>query len=194
MDLSNQKLSRMKTAIVNFFIICIIFISCNRQTLKFFFDGVDVENDKNETTSDVSINEKSENESNPVTGDSIRVEAYLSIHPAYKKKSCVECHNADYSHRLSQKQPDLCYRCHKKFQDSYNFLHGPVAAGLCTACHSPHRSKNEKLLKMPMRQSCQYCHHPGDINKNRAHEKTSHISCLECHHPHGGDTQNLLKQ
>ena len=72
-------------------------------------------------------------------------------------------------------------------------IHGPVAAGLCNACHLPHKSVNRYLLKLPVREICQYCHNAGDVEKNKAHEKTSHITCQECHNAHGGQTAHLLK-
>ncbi|HCW93030.1 MAG TPA: cytochrome C, partial [Flexistipes sinusarabici] len=40
---------------------------------------------------------------------------------------------------------DTCLSCHKDLNnllESMDYVHGPVAAGYCTICHSPHKSTN----------------------------------------------------
>ena len=116
-----------------------------------------------------------------------------SMHPDYRRKSCEKCHDIAQANRLVQKQPELCYQCHKRFDSKYVKVHGPVAAGFCTACHVVHKSEHKALLIMPVRQVCQHCHETGDVAKNEAHDKISTVECLDCHDAHGGKTKNLLK-
>ena len=174
------------------FLVFILFtFSCNHETLQFFFDGVNERVTPESSLNDsITVNQKPEllkiKNSNVPEPD-------LVIHPDYKNKMCNKCHDVNHSNRLKFRQPDLCYQCHKPFQNSFRILHGPVAAGLCNACHLPHQSEYAYLLKMSIRQTCQFCHTTGDVKKNPAHNKISSIECLHCHNSHGGNTVNLLK-
>ncbi|MBN2008537.1 hypothetical protein JW960_04230 [candidate division KSB1 bacterium] len=178
----------MKTIRILLFIIVIPVLSCSRQLLSFFFDGVNAAEKENIVLAQASV----ESVDSLQTTDSSRVDLYQSIHPDYKSRLCGKCHDATKSNRLSQQHAELCYTCHKQFAGQYTVLHGPVAAGMCTACHLPHRSKYLSLLRQPIREICQHCHVPGDVNKNAAHEKISATPCLDCHDPHGGVTIQLL--
>ena len=169
--------------------------ACSRNTLKTFFDGV--ENDADSTASyersGIPVNQDSLTDT-PRDSDLDMTVPVKNQHPDYQRKQCEKCHDVSHSNRLIQRQPELCYQCHKSYELKHKILHGPVAAGFCTACHAPHQSEHERLLKMPVREICQFCHHPGDISKNSAHQKISTETCLNCHDPHGGNTANLLIQ
>ena len=71
-------------------------------------------------------------------------------------------------------------------------LHGPVAAGYCTACHSPHLSKNEYLLKFSNSKLCLNCHNIEDISQNKAHIAIDEYTCKDCHNAHGGKDKYFL--
>ena len=169
--------------------------TCSRNTLKTFFDGV--ENDVDSTAaygrSGSPVNQDSLTDT-PRDSDLEMKVPVKNQHPDYQRKQCEKCHDVSHSYRLNQRQPELCYQCHKSYELKHKILHGPVAAGFCTACHAPHQSEHERLLKMPVRDICQFCHHPGDISKNSAHQTISTETCLNCHDPHGGNTANLLIQ
>jgi len=178
-------------------------LSCNPQEhyriLSFFFDGVPrpepvkkVESDtlsaeKQEKLPLISGSKMANTRNQPVT------KTPLSFHPDYRKKACEKCHEISHAYRIKQRQPELCYQCHKPFESQYARLHGPVAAGFCNACHTVHQSEYKALLKMPVRSNCQHCHEPGDVNKNEAHKSISERSCLDCHNAHGGNTVHFLK-
>lgn len=173
-------------------LVFVTLLSCNRQVLHFFFDGVDAPK-KQVGFMEAPVHARDDSTKNQLAkSDTVALETVKSIHPDYKSKACVKCHDVDHSYRLNQRQPELCHQCHKKFEDAYPVLHGPVAAGFCTVCHVPHKSQYVRLLKMPARQVCHYCHHTGDVEKNQAHSEISDKPCLDCHHPHGGETKNLL--
>jgi predicted CXXCH cytochrome family protein len=174
-------------------IIIILFSACNRQVLKFFLDGVDDPTDKIVSEKSDSVEVAGVTQKDFWKEDSGYVELNQSIHPDYQSKRCNKCHNASQSNNLVKNQSELCYMCHKKFWDIYPVLHGPVAAGFCTSCHTSHHSKYKSLLKLSIREICQHCHLPGDVAKNKEHEKISDILCVECHDSHGGENMYLLK-
>lgn len=178
-----------------FFIFAFV-LSCSRETTKFFFDGVEetteskYQNPENLFRPDL-VQDTSDTNNHVQVGQS---PVTVSVHPAYQSKLCEKCHDVNHSYRLINRQPEICYTCHKSFEEIYDVLHGPVAAGFCTTCHQPHQSENIKLLVLPVREVCQYCHQPGDVKKNQAHQKASNDNCMSCHNAHGGKTSNLLKE
>lgn len=166
---------------------------CNRQTLRYFFDGMDQPRQSGtfERNSQLVTSKNTMLDKMSQPPDTTRPAKFM--HPDYKKRACSICHQVDHAYRLTKHQPDLCYQCHKSFNQKYEVLHGPVAAGFCTACHQPHQSQYEHLLKMPIRETCIFCHKPGEIIKNEAHQDINTIECLHCHNSHGGKTLNMLK-
>jgi predicted CXXCH cytochrome family protein len=163
------------------------------QTLAVFFDGVPQPAGDDITQADSVTNPEIGAPTVKDTTAIVTIGRSASIHSDYLQKSCEKCHDIAHANRLVQRQPELCYQCHKRFDSKYVKVHGPVAAGFCTACHVAHKSEYKALLIMPVRQVCQHCHEPGDVEKNQAHDKISKVECLECHDAHGGKTKNLLK-
>ena len=86
-----------------------------------------------------------------------------------------------------QVHPNLITR-----RTKYKLLHGPVASGFCSACHEPHLSKMEHLLKYNKQELCIYCHSFEDIKRSRAHDGIKETNCLSCHDAHGGETNAYL--
>lgn len=164
----------------------------HHQTLSLFFDGVPKPKVRTESIADSSSAGSDSSKPGSVESFTTGATATVSVHPVYKPNNCEQCHDVKHSYRLNQRQPALCYHCHEDFSKKYTKLHGPVAAGYCTACHSAHQSEYEHLLKHPARENCQYCHHAGDVAKNSAHEDISAIECMECHNPHGGEDNYFL--
>ncbi len=93
---------------------------------------------------------------------------------------------------------DLCTECHiQKSDKSANgedlWLHGPVASGNCTTCHSPHKSRFQyMLLKEKSIELCGQCHPKGQIREIEEHTKDK--ECSACHNPHRGKDRLLLKK
>ncbi|NPA36920.1 MAG: hypothetical protein GXO47_08740 [Chlorobi bacterium] len=113
-------------------------------------------------------------------------------HVPYKEKLCDACHVQSYMGDLTEKQPALCYQCHEDFADKYKVLHGPVAGGYCTSCHSPHFAKDSTLLIRKGQDLCLYCHKPGVSYDAEIHDGIEDAACTECHNPHGGDSKELF--
>lgn len=115
-------------------------------------------------------------------------------------EDCKHCHQED---KTSQNHPqpdiksftlakDLCQDCHPAIVD-YNYLHAPVAAGDCLACHTFH-SGTASLLAAPRDQVlCYNCHQAvtkeGDT---QLHGDVAQNKCKACHTVHGSFFPHLL--
>ena len=76
------------------------------------------------------------------------------------------------------------------------YFTGPVAAGACEACHSPHASKNPKLLVEQGEALCLTCHKEmGDQLKAAkvTHKPVMEGECSQCHDPHASDFKMQVK-
>src|SRR3569833_2949943 len=117
-----------------------LFFGCSieqtHKTLTFFFDGVDRKVFFNSYLSNDSLRKESVNKREALLKKN---RPDLCVHKPYKEKRCEECHTPDK--RLLMPMPDLCYKCHKSFGETYAVVHGPVASGNCTNCHNQHSSK-----------------------------------------------------
>lgn len=126
-------------------------------------------------------------------------QCHVSVNNDFMKRSdhpvadgtvtCVSCHDF-----LGQAEPDFgygstynCTRCHP--ETSGPFLHEHEATSSfssegdgCAACHSPHGSPTERLVKMTGDRLCQQCHF-----QTAAHTATAHggqyagYTCGTCH-------------
>jgi predicted CXXCH cytochrome family protein len=94
-------------------------------------------------------------------------------------------------------QPDYSQSCTSAgCHDEYakrNYVHGPVAAGACEACHRPQGAQPEHRFTLMAKggELCAFCHlesHPGKVQ----HEPVAEGQCTACHDPHGGPTRDLL--
>ncbi len=118
-------------------------------------------------------------------------------HPSYTKGKCDACHTDKNgkSAKLKMEMPKLCYSCHTDYEKN-DFIHGPVAAGACTLCHSPHESPNPRLLiTSTINELCTMCHtEKGDMLKSgeNIHPPVKD-SCINCHDPHSEKNLFQLK-
>lgn len=143
------------------------------------------------------------------------------VHAPVAGGGCFTCHtpHGGAEGLLTEAVPDLCVVCHDTDAE-FAAAHGgeSVAQSDCTACHEPHSSDSESLLR-PNRHSpfasgnCGTCHQMGqgfevahvDQLCARCHRGTTefakqefvHIldrenSCVQCHNPHASVAQNLL--
>ncbi|MDD2780049.1 cytochrome c3 family protein [Sulfuricurvum sp.] len=123
------------------------------------------------------------------------------VHPPYEMakadKDCSFCHTEKdaKSGALKMDMPDLCNQCHEG-KDTKKYIHGPVGAGACTACHDPHESENVKLLRFSsINQLCTSCH----ADKGHFLKSTKNIhppvqdQCTNCHDPHTENFKFQLK-
>lgn len=159
------------------------------KVLSFFFDGVP--NPKYKTTQ-VVPKDTTDEKAVVVASTAGRPEMYQ--HKPYAEEKCKSCHEEGFSNALLKPVPDLCFTCHKDFDNQYKTLHGPVTAGACLMCHNPHESTLEKLAERPGQDLCLYCHDSGQVFKSRWHGQLGNKNCTECHNPHGGDNRGFLVQ
>ena len=120
-------------------------------------------------------------------------------HTPEREPACADCHRVqpDLTVTLAGDATDRnpCYRCHTnkigEFEQAY--IHGPVAGGTCTVCHSPHGSKFEKNLLSDTGVLCASCH-PMDRQARRAvqHEPFEKGRCAACHDPHATNNRWVL--
>jgi DmsE family decaheme c-type cytochrome len=90
----------------------------------------------------------------------------------------------------------LCLGCHKRIKSEIsNLSHHPLNEKkiVCTDCHNPHGSVNDRLLKKgSVRETCSSCHTEKGGPYVFEHADLME-DCGNCHVPHGSMNDNLLK-
>ncbi len=119
-----------------------------------------------------------------------------SSHGPFAAQLCAACHTVDSANGrvstssgslLLHPRQELCFKCHgtsllpESARRDGAALHGPVAAGLCLACHDPHRTRQPFLLRVPREEVCSRCHEPASL---LSEHPVRDRSCPECHNPH----------
>ncbi len=158
------------------------------KTLSFFFDGVP-DPDKQDSIAQADSIRLAERQELTFTKV---VKTEFVLHPPYQEKECENCHDKGQMGKLLEPLPGLCYQCHESFGDQYKVVHGPVDAGFCIKCHSPHMSKNDFMLLRTGQDLCLDCHMAKDVFKNEVHADIEDANCTECHNPHGGDDRFMF--
>jgi predicted CXXCH cytochrome family protein len=162
-----------------------------KSLLHFFFDGVP------ETDSTVIADKELSEPDADTAAFALEKLAHIDpeemLHYPYGERECAMCHDERSLGNMVEPQPGLCYLCHEDLAQSYNYLHGPVAGGYCTACHDPHRSKNPHLLRLSGETLCFYCHRQASVLKNEMHQDLEGMECLDCHNAHGGDDKFIFQ-
>lgn len=73
------------------------------------------------------------------------------------KDECLECHSSEYITAEERNKPTL----------------NTATMGItCQACHSPHITKNTKLLRMPKQYLCESCHYGEELKPGKAPHHT----------------------
>ena len=177
--------------------ICIAIIVCffgcsieqSHKSLTFFFDGVDQVNVFNDYLSKDSLSKDAIAKREQLL---LKNRPDLVVHLPYKEKKCEKCHTPDKHLRLPL--PGLCYQCHKNFNETNRYVHGPVASGNCLKCHNQHTAKYAKLLIRQGQQVCLYCHNSSLIFRSKFHKDIEDAECTLCHNPHGGNNRYMVKE
>jgi len=130
------------------------------------------------------------------------------LHGALSEGRCTRCHNphGTNTERLLEGTRDtLCLGCHPKaarneWGGAYQYLHGPVGAGNCTACHELRhrhdRDRNDGFLRARGKALCDLCHQvPPEHVPERYRPKMQEVrnDCLACHVPHGAGNPFLMR-
>ncbi len=131
------------------------------------------------------------------------------IHGALTKGRCTGCHNPHGTNTrglLRDTGDRLCQGCHGevlrkgKGGGAYRYLHGPVGAGSCTACHvlgHRHGKKGDAFLREPGSRVCGLCHETAPDHvppRFRAKVREVRNDCLACHVPHGADDPFMMRR
>ena len=157
--------------------------------------------------------------SSPQKKRSVAVKATRYAHGPYAANECYQCHEVSASGgfrgfgkqeaaadslakagivpgKMIAPPAELCVGCHasKKPERAYQaglWVHGPVSAGYCTVCHTPHASPEQYLLLAKPDELCVECHAQTLIFNKAMHQDRT--DCSACHNPHVGRDSRLLK-
>ncbi|MEI6500095.1 MAG: cytochrome c3 family protein [Armatimonadota bacterium] len=142
---------------------------------------------------------------NPHSFDRARKLLRKTEHAPLRK--CELCHTpSDGAAKPGLVKPvkELCVSCHPtaKIMPEKNAAgepmkaHPPVAQGLCTACHNPHASDHDKLMKDRVDNTCFQCHATTETETLRpvSHKPLTTGNCLLCHQAHASANRKLLSK
>ncbi len=96
---------------------------------------------------------------------------------------------------LAVDQKRVCLECHDLAEAlAAKVKHPPAVEGDCTACHSPHVSRFDGLLRAQPGPLCAKCHEAitAELKRPQVHAPVAEGRCAECHPPHGGSVAGLL--
>jgi DmsE family decaheme c-type cytochrome len=105
---------------------------------------------------------------------------------------CSDCHNPHGSFIQTQLRAGptgdaVCFKCHEDKQGPFVFEHEPIKTEGCTACHIPHGSPNQHLLKYAnVNQLCLSCHTSSSFSAAPGtptfhNVRTQFQACTLCH-------------
>jgi predicted CXXCH cytochrome family protein len=131
------------------------------------------------------------------------------FHGAVRGGQCTGCHNPHGTNTpaLLKESPDtLCRSCHPDITVDgdgrpFRYLHGPVGAGNCVACHELRhrhpRKEGDQFLRQKRYRICSLCHDtPRDHVPSNYRPKMREVrnDCLACHEPHGAANSSLVRE
>jgi predicted CXXCH cytochrome family protein len=121
-----------------------------------------------------------------------------SLHPPFAEKSCNSCHASETAAKfIATTAKELCVACHSDVEETAakaKFQHAALEAADCTECHTPHASREERLVKLPAGGECTGCHADQAAGKDEyAHGAIGFLGCRACHEPHGGERPRFLR-
>lgn len=147
---------------------------------------------------------------------------YDTVHPPVAAKRCSQCHNppgGPNPFATRRAGFELCRGCHSAMiNEAFGKaeVHWPlVAKRACLNCHSPHASRQKKLLSVDEASLCGQCHGDtvswqkkladkaqqqkaaakGRVEKGGfTHDPVQQGDCTTCHSPHGADGQFLMRR
>jgi len=134
----------------------------------------------------VSIFRSAKLEGDSGIGDTDSYPPYV-FHKGDNEEHCQECHQMNVT--KSEKDTGMdrsCMKCHKALADN-PYVHGPVGAGICTACHDPESTPNRYKVQEADNVLCYHCHEDRktvDSSKRLLHGPVGAGMCIVCHDPH----------
>lgn len=119
-----------------------------------------------------------------------------SIHEPIRE-GCSSCHAGSAAALEMGGGNALCEACHSDVVESATTAtvsHPAMEAVECIDCHTPHASREHKLLRAPSGEICTSCHEEQAPQTGLVtHGAIDWIGCHSCHEPHGGETPALLR-
>jgi len=119
-----------------------------------------------------------------------------SIHPPFRE-GCANCHGGTARELEGGGGNALCETCHDDVAETIATSavpHPAMEAMECVGCHSPHASRQPKLLRAAGGGVCLDCHEDqAGAEGESTHRAISWIGCHSCHLPHGGPDEKLLR-
>lgn len=119
------------------------------------------------------------------------------VHQKPAELNCQECHRLkkgvfDFK-RLIPSQANCTTKCHQE-RGKGEHVHGPVGAGICISCHSPHGSRNPAFVPLEGSELCLNCHQGRreEFSKEVVHPPLEE-GCLDCHNPHESPNRYQLE-
>lgn len=126
------------------------------------------------------------------------------VHGPIGAGQCVVCHQEGNPRHPTRSGKDfqlahgggkeLCYACHERV-DANRVVHKPVVTGDCIACHDPHQSNAELMLKKETTSAlCFSCHENNKTNRGFVHGPVAAGDCNICHNPHSSPFPHLTEE
>lgn len=117
------------------------------------------------------------------------------VHSPVQGDACDDCHDAvgdKPAHRFKLKAEGaaLCSNCHDAFSGKH--AHAPAKEGQCTACHNPHASAHDALLRDTPGKVCGECHEDVLEGRRYLHGPAAAGACTSCHAAHASEHAHLL--
>lgn len=114
--------------------------------------------------------------------------------------NCQACHRVDErrtNYRRMGTGTESCSteKCHGDIGKGAEFIHGPVAGGVCISCHNPHGSPNKDSIERTGADQCFVCHQEEQKNFEELHKHTpvKDGNCTGCHDPHQSSSRFQLR-
>lgn len=115
--------------------------------------------------------------------------------------TCLDCHSfrdTDGQLAYGHGPQETCSDCHPEVAGPYRYEHdatssfAPEGEG-CTACHHPHGSPNDRLLKQPDDRMCRQCHGLPPLHATQHDGIGTMYGCIDCHTGvHGSNDHQAL--
>lgn len=162
--------------------------------------------EENPKTECISCHKFDSDSQQPVDNDRFCFECHKEIDQNFKshipdnEKACVICHKLSNDLTLvttgTVTDTNPCFFCHKEKMGLFtqDYVHGPVAGGSCTICHTPHGSEFENSLIYPVEVLCSTCHTNMDDARTKQiqHKPFLKGKCGQCHDPHSTNHKWVL--
>jgi DmsE family decaheme c-type cytochrome len=101
--------------------------------------------------------------------------------------ACWSCHDfIGAEPNMGKGSTETCLDCHSELAGPFRFEHQALSSfstegSGCVACHSPHGSGNERMLKQPGDGLCRQCHGVPARHANAHNGAFAGMGCVECH-------------